>query len=93
MAASGTQTLAASISTVNTAICETSRSADHVLHASGKVSVAAATVTEQVAAFFKTLRSGPLDRREDEDPNYRGPNRREGSVQNRAGGSQNRKVA
>lgn len=58
MAASGTQTLAARISTVNTAIGETSRSPDHVLHVPGKVWVAAATLTEQVAEFFKTLRSG-----------------------------------
>jgi methyl-accepting chemotaxis protein len=83
MAAAGTQTLAASISTVNTAIGETSRSADHVLHASTKVSVAAATLTEQVAEFFRTLRSGPLDRREEDDPNYKGPNRRAGNAQNR----------
>ena len=44
MAASGTQTLASSISTVNTAIGETNRSADQVLDASGKVSTAAATL-------------------------------------------------
>ena len=93
MAAAGTQTLAASISTVNTAIGETSRSADHVLHASGKVSVAAATLAEQVAQFFKTLRSGPLDRREEDDPNYKGPNRRAGTARNRDGGSQNRKAS
>jgi methyl-accepting chemotaxis protein len=80
MAAAGTQTLASNISTVNTAISETSRSAGQVLQASGKVSVAAATLTEQVAEFFKTLRSGPLDRREEDDPNYKGPNRRAGGA-------------
>jgi methyl-accepting chemotaxis protein len=83
MAASGTQTLAANISTVNTAIGETSRSAVQVLEASGKVSVAAATLTEQVAALFRTLRNGPMDRREEDDPNYKGPNRREGGAQKR----------
>jgi methyl-accepting chemotaxis protein len=77
MAASGTQKLSSSISTVNAAIGETSRSADQVLHASGKVSTAAATLTEQVRAFFVTLRSGPMERREQDDPNYKGPNRRE----------------
>ena len=82
MAASGTQTLATSISTVNTAIGETSRSADHVLDASGKVSIAAATLTEQVAQFFVTLRNGPMQRRAKDDPNYRGPERRTGSAQN-----------
>jgi methyl-accepting chemotaxis protein len=77
MAASGTQKLSSSISTVNAAIGETSRSADQVLHASAKVSTAAATLTEQVRAFFVTLRSGPMERREKDDPNYKGPNRRE----------------
>ena len=76
MAAAGTQTLSASISTVNTAIGETSRSAEQVLDASGKVSTAAATLTEQVQSFFITLRNGPMDRREEDDPNYKGPNRR-----------------
>jgi methyl-accepting chemotaxis protein len=80
MAAAGTQTLASSISTVNTAIGETSRSADHVLDASGKVSTAAATLAEQVAQFFITLRNGPMDRREQDDPNYKGPQRRAAST-------------
>ncbi|MGD0850346.1 methyl-accepting chemotaxis protein, partial [Bradyrhizobium sp.] len=83
MAAAGTQTLASSISTVSTAIGETSRSADHVLDASGKVSTAAATLAEQVAQFFITLRNGPMDRREQDDPNYKGPQRRAGNAQNR----------
>jgi len=83
MAAAGTQTLASSISTVNTAIGETSRSAEQVLHASGKVSTAAATLAEQVQAFFLTLRNGPMDRRKQDDPNYKGPNRRAGSAHGR----------
>jgi methyl-accepting chemotaxis protein len=93
MAASGTQTLAASISTVNAAIGETNRSADQVLEASGKVSTAATTLTEQVRQFFITLRSGPMERRQEDNPNFRGPDRREGSARNRSGGSQDRKVA
>jgi methyl-accepting chemotaxis protein len=86
MAASGTQVLASSISTVNDAIGEANRSAGQVLDASGKVSTAAATLAEQVRAFFITLRSGPMERREEDDPNYSGPQRR-------ADGSHNRKVA
>ena len=88
MASSGTQTLAASISTVNDAIGETNRSADHVQDASGNVSGAA-----EVQAFFVRLRSGALDRRAAEDPNYGGPERRNrnGGSQDRAG--QDRKVA
>jgi methyl-accepting chemotaxis protein len=76
MAAAGTQTLASSISTVNAAIGETSRSADHVLDASGKVSGAAEQLAAEVQAFFVRLRRGPLDRRRTDDPDYRGPERR-----------------
>jgi len=95
MAAAGTQTLASSISTVNTAIGETSRSAEQVLHASGKVSTAAATLAEQVQAFFITLRNGPMDRREQDDPNYKGPNRRENAAgaRSRSGEASGRKSA
>jgi methyl-accepting chemotaxis protein len=95
MAASGTQTLASSISTVNEAIGETNRSADQVLDASGKVSTAAERLVREVQQFFVTLRNGPMDRREEDDPNYKGPQRRDrsGGVQNRAGGVRDRKVA
>jgi methyl-accepting chemotaxis protein len=95
MAASGTQVLASSIATVNDAIGEANRSAGQVLDASGMVSSAAATLAEQVRQFFVTLRGGPMDRREGDDPNYRGPNRRgEGSARERSGGSNpDRKVA
>ncbi len=94
MAAAGTHTLATSISTVNDAIGEANRSADQVLNASGKVSTAAATLAEQVRQFFITLRSGPMERREHDDPNYKGPDRREGRARHRAAGnSGDRKVA
>ncbi len=83
MAASGTQTLASSISTVNAAIGETSRSADQVLHASDKVSSAAVSLTEHVQQFFISLRSGPMDRRKHDDPNYKGPERRMADVRDR----------
>jgi methyl-accepting chemotaxis protein len=94
MAASGTEVLASSISTVNDAIGEANRSAAQVLDASGKVSTAADTLADEVRAFFITLRRGPMERREERDPNYKGPNRREGSARNRSGGSSHdRKVA
>jgi methyl-accepting chemotaxis protein len=94
MAASGTQTLAASISTVNAAVEETNRSADQVLDASDKVASAATSLAQQVKSFFVTLRSGPMDRRDD-DSNYKGPNRRErnAGAGERSGGIHNRKVA
>lgn len=82
MAAAGTQTLASSISTVNDAIAETNRSADHVLDASGKVSGAAEHLAAEVQAFFVKLRRGPLDRREEGDPNYAGLERRADAAQN-----------
>jgi methyl-accepting chemotaxis protein len=76
MAASGTQTLASSIATVNDAIRETNRSADHVTDASGHVSSAAERLADEVRDFFIKLRTGPMDRRKQDDPDYRGPERR-----------------
>jgi methyl-accepting chemotaxis protein len=93
MAASGSHTLATSISTVNDAIGETNRSADHVLDASGKVSGAAEHLANEVQEFFVKLRNGPLDRRKEDDPNYAGPNRREGGGRSRSGRARDRKVA
>jgi methyl-accepting chemotaxis protein len=93
MAASGTQVLASSISTVNDAIGEANRSADQVLDASGKVSTAAASLTDQVRQFFITLRSGPMDRREQDDPSYKGPQRRADGTQGRSEGAPARKIA
>ena len=90
MAASGTHLLASSIATVNAAIDKTSHSADHVLDASGKVSHAAEKLTAEVQAFFVKLRSGPLDRRHEENSNYTGPNRRGG---NSTGQSRDQRVA
>jgi methyl-accepting chemotaxis protein len=90
MAASGTHTLASSIAGVNTAIGETNRSADQVLEKAGSVSSAAERLAREVQEFFVTLRNGPMDRREEEDPNYKGPNRRSGG---HAGQIRDRKVA
>ena len=91
MAASGSHRLASSISTVNDAIGETRRSADHVLDASGKVSGAAEQLASEVQDFFVKIRNGPMDRRREDDPDYRGAERREGSAQDR--GKQDRRVA
>jgi methyl-accepting chemotaxis protein len=76
MAAQGTKTLASNIATVNGALGETTRSAGAVLEASQSLSTEAARLTREVQDFFLDLRSGPLDRRVAEDPNYRGPDRR-----------------
>jgi methyl-accepting chemotaxis protein len=95
MAASGTQTLASSISTVSQAIGETNRSADQVLNASGKVSTASERLAREVQEFFVRLRQGPMDRREDDDPNYNGPQRRDlsGGTADRSGRAPDRKIA
>jgi methyl-accepting chemotaxis protein len=76
LAAQGTKTLADNISTVNGAIGETTRSAGAVLDASLSLSNEATRLTEEVQNFFTALRTGPLDRREVNDPNFRGPDRR-----------------
>ena len=93
MAASGTQALASNISTVNDAIGETSRSAGHVADASGKVSGAAERLATEVREFFIKLRSGAMDRRQADDPNYRGPERRAEGGRTRSGRREDRRVA
>jgi methyl-accepting chemotaxis protein len=61
--------------------------------ASAKVSSASDRLAAEVQQFFVTLRSGPMERREQDDPSFNGPSRRTGGAQNRSGGSHNRKVA
>jgi methyl-accepting chemotaxis protein len=78
LAAQGTKTLADNIATVNGAIGETTRSAGAVLNASLSLSEEATRLTDEVQSFFRALRTGPLDRRETEDSDYRGPDRRDG---------------
>ena len=77
LAALGTKTLADNISTVNGAIGETTRSAGAVLDASMSLSGEADRLTQEVQSFFVALRSGALDRRQSDDSDYRGPERRE----------------
>ncbi|MGJ4890819.1 methyl-accepting chemotaxis protein [Bradyrhizobium sp. HKCCYLRH3099] len=80
MAASGSQTLASSIATVSDAIRRTNRSADQVSESSSHVSDAAERLAEEVRSFFVKLRTGPLDRRKEDDANYRGPERRQNYI-------------
>ncbi|HEX7465764.1 MAG TPA: hypothetical protein VF309_03915, partial [Usitatibacter sp.] len=60
-------------------------SADQVRSASGSVSSAAAKLAEEVSKFFLVLRSGPMERRKADDPNYGGIERRNGETRSRAG--------
>jgi methyl-accepting chemotaxis protein len=75
LAAQGTKLLADNISTVNGAIGETTRSAGNVLDASLSLSEEATRLTTEVQNFFRTLETGPYERRAAEDPNYSGPER------------------
>jgi methyl-accepting chemotaxis protein len=84
MAAQGTQTLSANISSVNGAISETNRSAEAVLSESDKVATQAARMVEEVRKFFLALRTGALDRRREDDVNYKGPERRQDRQSKRA---------
>ncbi|MGA2290207.1 methyl-accepting chemotaxis protein [Bradyrhizobium sp.] len=83
MAASGTHTLASSIAIVSASIGETNRSADQVLDTASNVSGAAERLAREVQEFFVSLRSGPMDRRGDADPDYRGQDRRGDSIRDR----------
>jgi methyl-accepting chemotaxis protein len=78
---------------LNDAIGETNRSADQVLDTANKVSGAAERLTREVQEFFVALRNGPMDRRDDEDPNFKGPNRRGGGARDQSGSARDRKVA
>ncbi|MGJ5182074.1 methyl-accepting chemotaxis protein [Bradyrhizobium oligotrophicum] len=76
MAAAGSQTLASNIATVSDAIHKTNRSADQVSESSAHVLLAAERLAEEVRSFFVKLRTGPLDRRRQDDASYKGPERR-----------------
>ena len=85
MAASGSHTLASNIATVSEAIRKTNRSADQVSDSSGQVSEAAERLAEEVRSFFVKLRTGPLDRRKEDDAAYRGPERRQNYIASLSG--------
>ena len=76
LAAEGNATLVTNIASVNESIGKTSRSAQLVVSASDRLSGEAGALTDEVAQFFQTLRTGVLDRRKGQDPDYHGPERR-----------------
>jgi methyl-accepting chemotaxis protein len=78
MAATGTATLSTTVSHVEAAIGMTSTSAATVRTATATLGEQSRRLSEEVRNFILQLRSGPLDRRQGQDPNYRGPERREG---------------
>jgi methyl-accepting chemotaxis protein len=76
LAAGGTATLKSSINTVSSAIGDTTRSAEAVLMVANNVSVETARLSDEVKSFLSKIYTGPLDRRQQEDANYQGPERR-----------------
>ena len=75
-AATGTATLATNVGGVTTVISETTRTADAILHTSDDLARQATSLSDEVNRFLLALRTGPLDRRRQDDPNYGGPDRR-----------------
>jgi methyl-accepting chemotaxis protein len=70
------QAAVGNVSNVTGAIDQTSQSATAVLSASTGMAAQADRLTTEVRNFLFALRTGPLDRRKADDPNYRGPERR-----------------
>jgi methyl-accepting chemotaxis protein len=75
-AAEGNAALAGNIANVSDAIAQASRSAGTVFTAADGVAEQAARLSDEVTAFFHSLRTGVLDRRKTRDPSYAGPERR-----------------
>jgi len=74
--AESTNQMAGGMREVTESIAAAQTGAGVVTGASDEFNEQAETLTDAVREFFMALRIGPLDRREDEDPNYPGPERR-----------------
>jgi len=73
----GTQQVSENITKVSSAANETGKSAETVLVSAAHMNQSATVLTEEVKGFIQQLRQGPLDRRESNDVNYAGPERRQ----------------
>ncbi|MGO9361313.1 MAG: methyl-accepting chemotaxis protein, partial [Xanthobacteraceae bacterium] len=69
--------VATGISAVTSAVRDTNASSRNVAESSDDLSATARQLADRVNAFFVELRTGPLDRRKEGDPGYRGPERRQ----------------
>jgi methyl-accepting chemotaxis protein len=78
MAANSTETLSSAVADVSGAVGETTVSASEVMSVSASLSTESGNLAESVQDFLMALRTGPMDRRQARDPNYRGPERRAG---------------
>jgi methyl-accepting chemotaxis protein len=79
-AAQATHELASAVTDVGGAIGETRTSAARVLDASDALSTESGRLAAAVQSFLSALRNGPMDRRKETDPDYRGPERRHGAA-------------
>lgn len=76
-ASQSTALLSEGVNEVASSIAETKRSSETVLSASHSLSEQATALIQSVKVFFEALRTGPFDRRTENDPNYAGVERRE----------------
>ncbi|UDF04294.1 globin-coupled sensor protein [Asticcacaulis sp. AND118] len=76
-ASSGAQALSGNIVSVTQAIAHTAGTSDLVRESSDSLNAQAGQLAEEVRAFFVALRNGPLDRRNAEEGDYRGAERRQ----------------
>jgi methyl-accepting chemotaxis protein len=65
------------ITAVSDSASKTGAAAETVLSSAKNMSENSAALTERVKAFILELRKGPLDRRERQDADYAGPERRQ----------------
>jgi len=75
-AADSTATLAKGVKDVGEAVADTESAAGMLEQTSDAFTSQSDTLREAVEQFFEAIKEGPLNRREGDDPNYRGPERR-----------------
>lgn len=80
-AATGTQEVSSSITGVTQAAQETGSAATQVTAAAGELSEQSETLKTEVVEFLCGLREGPANRREKDDPDYKGEERRRQSAE------------
>jgi methyl-accepting chemotaxis protein len=84
-ASAGTKDVSRNIHDISRHIRQSGEMAHQVLASSEGITRQGAVLVEEVRAFLLSLRRGPLDRRQWDDPNYSGPERREDRRQSKRG--------
>ncbi|EJW13570.1 putative methyl-accepting chemotaxis receptor/sensory transducer [Rhodovulum sp. PH10] len=75
-ASQGTARVAESIGEVSRGANATEAASEQVRSSAGMLAVEGNKLKDEVARFLMNVRTGPMDRREADDPNYAGPERR-----------------